>query len=385
MKHGKENQFIKRFLIATYERYIKCTDETNLTTYINSDIVFINEEILDKTLYTFQEKTNNDLYSIINEFILNNNLNNKEIIISLSGGVDSMVCSYLLNKIPTIKLSAVHIDYYNRPECEKEEELLIWWCSLLKIPLYIRRIDEINRPKCMEYELRDLYESYTKDIRYNSYNSINSNINNYVVLGHNKDDTIENIFTNTASCSHYENLLGMTPISNQSYKNKKITFLRPLINIPKSQIYQFAIENNIPFLQDSTPKWSQRGKIRDIVKPALKQWNPLIFDGLINLSNKMSQMTLLLDKLISPNINFSDISDVPTDTIYWTTVLKKNNIYITQKTLINLINRIQHYQSFPHKLKDLQKIQLCKNTMLTLKLVSKNNSNKLNIDLLINR
>ena len=41
--------------------------------------------------------------------------------------------------------------------------------------------------------------------------------------------------------------------------------------------------------------------------------------------------------------------------------------YITQKTLINLINRILHYQSFPHKLKDTQKIQLCKNTMLVLK------------------
>ncbi len=379
---NKDNQFIRKFLTATYERYIKCTKETNLTTYINSDIVFIHDEILDKMNINSQETEPANLYYIMNDFISNNNLINKEIkseiIVSLSGGVDSMVCSYLLKKIPNIKLSAVHIDYYNREECEKEEELLIWWCNtILNIPLYIRRIDEINRPKCMEYELRDLYESYTKDVRFNSY----INLSQFIVLGHNKDDTIENIFTNTASQSHYENLLGMTPLSNQSYKDKNICFLRPLINIPKADIYQFAINNNIPFLQDSTPKWSQRGKIRDIVRPALNQWNPLIFDGLINLSNKMSQMTLLLDKLISKDINnvkYNNINDVPLDPIYWTTVLKKNNIYITQKTLINLINRIKHYQSFPHKLRDTQKIQICKNTML----VFKENNKTLHINLI---
>jgi tRNA(Ile)-lysidine synthetase-like protein len=372
---NKDNQFIRKFLIATYERYIKCTKETNLTPFINSDIVFIHDEILDKMTINSKDTEPYNLYNIMNDFISNNNLNNKEIkseiTVSLSGGVDSMVCSYLLKKIPNIKLSAVHIDYYNREECEKEEELLIWWCNtILDIPLYIRRIDEINRPKCMEYELRDLYESYTKDVRFNSY----INLSQFIVLGHNKDDTIENILTNIVSQSHYENLLGMTPISNQSYKDKNICFLRPLINIPKAEIYQFAINNNIPFLQDSTPKWSQRGKIRDIVRPALTQWNPLIFDGLINLSNKMSEMTLLLDKIISPDINikYNNIKDVPLDSIYWTTVLKKNNIYITQKTLINLINRIKHYQSFPNKLRDTQKIQLCKNTMLVLKENNKN-------------
>jgi tRNA(Ile)-lysidine synthetase-like protein len=397
---NKDNQFIKKFLIATYERYIKCTKEHSIIDYINNDnksqIVFNHPEILDKNynlLHTIQITSINankdePFYLNMKDFIINNNLTNKNIIISISGGVDSMVCSYLLKQLTldfiNLKISCVHIDYYNREECEKEEELLIWWCnSILDIPLYIRRIDEINRPKCMEYELRDLYESYTKDVRFNSYITLSE----YIILGHNKDDTIENIFTNTASQSHYENLLGMTPISNQSYKNKNICFLRPLINIPKSEIYKFAINNNIPFLQDSTPKWSQRGKIRDIVRPALNEWNPLIFDGLINLSIKMSQMILLLDKLIPSDINnitYDNINEIPIDNIFWMTVLKKNNIYITQKTLINLINRLQYYQLFPHKLKDLQKIPLCKNTMLLIRFVCKKNYNKIHINLSYN-
>jgi tRNA(Ile)-lysidine synthetase-like protein len=384
LSNDKTNQFIRKFLIATYERYIKLTKEYNLIQYNNYEIDnnFNHPEILDNIspkdfsiMITFND--NDPLYNCMEEFIKNNNLINEEITVSISGGVDSMICSYLLKqltyKFKNLKISCVHIDYNNRAECKYEEELLIWWCNnILNIPLYIRRIDEINRPKCMEYELRDLYESYTKDVRFNSYINYSTNNSNvsYVVLGHNKDDTIENIFTNTASCSHYDNLLGMTNISHQTYKNKQICFLRPLINIPKSDIYEYAIKHNIPFLQDSTPKWSQRGKIRDIVKPALNEWNPLIFDGLINLSDKMSQMTLLLDKLISPDINntkYNSINDVPLDIMYWTIVFRKNNIFPTQKTLTNLINRIKHYQLFPHKLNDAQKIQLCKDKMLILK------------------
>jgi tRNA(Ile)-lysidine synthetase-like protein len=379
LSKDKNNKFIRRFLVATYERYIKCTKENNLICYIDNKLIFNHPEILDKSSPSINinhiDYNHTDFNNIFNikEFIENNNLTNEHIIISISGGVDSMVCSYLLKQLTytfeNLKISCVHIDYNNRPECKYEEELLIWWCNtILNIPLYIRRIDEINRPKCMEYELRDLYESYTKDVRFTSYNNFNNFNNSFVVLGHNKDDTIENIFTNAASCSHYDNLLGMTSISNQTFKQKNICFLRPLLNISKSEIYKYAIDNNIPFLLDSTPKWSQRGKIRDIVKPALNEWNPLIFDGLINLSEKMSQMTLLIDKLIPKDIKYDNINDIPLDSIYWSTILRKNNIYTTQKTLVNLINRLEYYKSFPHKLKDTQKIQLCKDKTLILKL-----------------
>jgi tRNA(Ile)-lysidine synthase TilS/MesJ len=74
------------------------------------------------------------------------------VILGLSGGVDSMVCTYLL-KVIGHPFQAVHINYANRPECPQEVDLLRYWCNLLSIPLIVRTIDEINRPRCMEPEI----------------------------------------------------------------------------------------------------------------------------------------------------------------------------------------------------------------------------------------
>jgi tRNA(Ile)-lysidine synthetase-like protein len=387
------NPTLKKYLTATYERYIKCSsDVDNIIKYEKTGTIFINNDILDDKCVMYNSNHSHSefykqieplvdlpkckstdiifnnthyLITIFKDFLEKHKLTDKLITVSISGGVDSMICSYILKQLD-INFICVHIDYYNRSECLHEEELLKWWCNtILDVPLYIRRIDEINRPKCMEYELRELYESYTKNIRFNSY--ITTSPNPIVMLGHNKDDTIENIFTNMASNSHYENLLGMTEYSTQTHNIGSLThsihFIRPLLNTIKKDIYDFALEHNIPFLVDSTPKWSQRGKIRDVVRPALETWNPLILDGLIKMSERMTQLNELVNKLITSDINFDTINNIPLDIIYWEVLLKKHNIYITHKTMKELIKKIIYLQNNLHKNK-IHKFILCKNHYL---------------------
>ena len=77
---NKHNQFIKKFLIASYERYIKCTKETNIIKYIESDIVFFNDEILDnissksnEVSFNYKSSIKLDyLYKCMDEFIKTN-------------------------------------------------------------------------------------------------------------------------------------------------------------------------------------------------------------------------------------------------------------------------------------------------------------------------
>ena len=302
----------KRFLKATYEKYIEQVDDSsNLVLYdiIQDKITLdINEylDVLDNKCIDFmQNKILSFDYIKLKDELSNNFISNFEtikqiqnifpLVLSISGGVDSMITSYILanNKIPFV---CVHINYFNRAESMKEEQFVISWCKMLKVPLYVRRIEEINRPKCMKYGLRELYENYTRDIRYQSYiNGVNSIPN--VILGHNQDDCFENIITNVANKSKYENLYGMENVTEISYKQTSINFLRPMLTISKAQIYQFAIKYDIPYLFDSTPKWSQRGKIRDIVRPILHEFNNNLVDGIFELQSILKESLEMVDIL----------------------------------------------------------------------------------------
>jgi tRNA(Ile)-lysidine synthetase-like protein len=311
----------KRFLKATYEKYITQTNDlVNLVNYpvskeestldinaysnvldlkcleimkdksirYNSDLM-----IMDDLCYKFKQSFNN----------IQKTCSSYPLILSISGGVDSMVCSYILAN-SQINFTCVHINYSNRKESMGEEEFVINWCKMLNIPLYVRRIEEINRPKCMKYGLRELYENYTRDIRYGSYlNSIvglDNNTNNIVnvMLGHNQDDCFENIITNIANKSKYENLYGMENITKLVHKEKEINFVRPMLGINKAQIYEFAHKYDIPYLFDSTPKWSQRGKIRDIVRPTLSEFNANLVSGIFELQSVLSESLEMVDLLV---------------------------------------------------------------------------------------
>jgi tRNA(Ile)-lysidine synthase TilS/MesJ len=134
------------------------------------------------------------------------------------------------------------------------------------------------------------------------------NINNdrtYILLGHNKDDCFENILTNISNKSNYDNLSGMEILKEID----GINMWRPFINIEKKNIISYAIANKIPFLYDSTPKWSVRGKIRDIIKPAfLKLKNNeevednSVIEAFFDLKEYISETQNIFNDLIINNL-----------------------------------------------------------------------------------
>ena len=274
------------------------------------------------------------------KFNHNDNINNN-LVLSLSGGVDSMLCSKLYGPLH----SAIHINYMNRGDTSlKEEEFVIDWCKTNNINLYVRRINEINRRDAMLYDMRNTYESYTRNVRYGCYKTILKNINNgKIILGHNKDDCMENIFTNIASCNHYENLNGMTEYSEQD----DIIFYRPMLNKSKAEIEREAHKYKIPHLPCSTPSWSQRGQIRNTLVPILNKWNDRFILGLFQLSKNMNVLTNIFDNIIADYssakyIVLSKDDIILTNHYFWKTLLyKRTGKIISDKSIKNFIERIQ--------------------------------------------
>jgi len=220
-------------------------------------------------------------------------LTTSPLIVSLSGGVDSMVLAAVLRRLfPAGHLIAVHIDYCNRTPLE--ERLVHDWAQILGMPYYVRKITEIQRAPAMQIEMRATYESYTRDVRYETYRHVwrlETRLSSsapqapQVLLGHNQDDSLENILTNIAHGEQYSCLRGMRPVSTCG----GIEFHRPLLNVAKADIYRAARALGVPYLQDSTPSWCKRGQIRDVVRPCLERWDANVTRRLLDLADVLGE------------------------------------------------------------------------------------------------
>jgi uncharacterized protein (DUF924 family) len=121
---------VRKFIRATYERY-PFKLHSNLNILLNKFIPKISNESLQiskyKDLLAYAPDTNpldsfdihNSSFEIIKsckntvQLCKNKTDQPAHCIVSLSGGVDSMICSYIFAKLTSINIYAVHIDYWN--------------------------------------------------------------------------------------------------------------------------------------------------------------------------------------------------------------------------------------------------------------------------------
>lgn len=285
----------------------------------------------------------------------------RKIVVSLSGGVDSMVISWLLvNRYDRSQIVAVHINYGNRASADEEEKFVRWWCGVLGIVCYVRKIHEIQRVMCMKYGLRDTYETYTRNVRYSCYKQFGEGC--LVVLGHNRDDVLENIFCNISQKTKYANLDGMTNYSVQD----GILFWRPMLHRSKLDICLFAHEFNIPYLPNSTPTWSKRGQIRSNLVPVLNKWDPEFCESLHSLSETMRDLYSMNIEYVEAFLQSGKDMCFPFENlnktaIFWREVFSRLGIMVSDKSLRNFLERIKRIDESCCQivLSKMHKVRIC--------------------------
>lgn len=319
---GDDVLFLKRFLTASYQR-IPMNQKDMIEYFHPSVSCFENLYPFIPILEYLSLNVNTKYVSVLKHYF-DKYLQTHHIdtcIISLSGGVDSMVMSYILSKHCHVKVYALHIHYNNRGD--EEAKFIQEWCQYLNIPLYMRTFHEIQRQPCMKYNMRSIYETYTKNVRYECYREVGRQIQckgfPYVFMGHNQDDCFENILTNISDCHKYDNLNGMEQLQ-QIYD---ICFCRPMLEIPKKIIYHEAHHIGIPYLKDSTPSWSQRGQIRDSVRPTLEKWDDRMIQSVFKLSEVLKEAESFKQTILTDWIRETKIDDTG---IHLSLSLNNNNL-----------------------------------------------------------
>ena len=340
--------------INIYERFIKARSQKILRLYnqpilINIEHQKYNINEIDKSIYDkdsinstckIKEIDNNDeIYKKFCENMNKINVKHKKITLSLSCGVDSNVLLFLLktyiqnNKIEC-NLNCLIIYYKNRLNQFEEIKIAQNLCSQLKIHLYMRTIDEIQRNTLND---RNFYEDYTKKVKYNCYEQLGE----IAFLGHHKDDIFENIMNNIKKQNHYHQLNGMELL--QDYNSIQIA--RPMLNLTKEDILKFAHQYNIPYVYDSTPKNSERGRIRDIILPVMKQFDVQLYEGFFKMTDNFSEIYRLYERLIPKPIKINNTYKIEDQNIYVFDYWKKIITQICYQEKINNISNksIQHF------------------------------------------
>lgn len=242
-----------------------------------------------------QFNLNNQLVLAVEKFCEKNiKYDKKSVIVSLSGGVDSMVLTTIL-VILGYDVIGVHINYNNREETKQEQEFLEQWCHHNNIKFYVKVINGMKRTNTKRSE----YEFESKKIRFDFYDEIMKKESlDFILLAHHKDDIIENIFANVCRGRY---ILDLAVIREQSVIND-VTIMRPLIDFYKITIYEFSELYQVPYFKDTTPEWSVRGKYRNQIYPLLEDtFSYSIKSNLLGLSKQSYDWNeLVSEKIIEP-------------------------------------------------------------------------------------
>jgi tRNA(Ile)-lysidine synthase TilS/MesJ len=153
-------------------------------------------------------------------------------------------------------------------------------------------------------------------------------------LGHNKDDSLENVFSNIKKRRSYRNLYGMLERSEEDH----MIILRPLLKIWKRDIIEMAHRIGIPYVYDSTPDWSERGKMRDILIPNMIHFDNEIVEGIFDMVNNFCEIYRIYERMIPEMIEIDENRiEVEDRGIYFYEYMKKIIYQICKKMKIKPI------------------------------------------------
>ena len=191
------------------------------------------------------------------------------LLVSLSGGVDSMVLVHMLLALRAAhglrySVGAVHINYSNRLESAAEAEYVRRWCEARGVRVWVRTMTEMQRATTN----REEYERESRRIRFDAYRqALGEAGGSGVFFGHHEGDLHENVICNVFKGAQLLNVAGIAPASLVS----GIVVYRPMLPHPKRLVYEYAHRYGVPYLKDTTPRWSTRGKLREGLLPLLRE------------------------------------------------------------------------------------------------------------------
>lgn len=195
----------------------------------------------------------------------------KRITVAYSGGVDSHVllhiCSQVRGAYPQLELRAIHVNHGISDNADDWQQHCASVCADLDIPLTVKKVS-------VEKTSRQSLEALAREARYQAFQEALTE-NDVLLLGQHQQDQAETLLLQLKRGAGPKGLSAMPEWSllplNAASSN--IHCLRPLLQLDKSQILEYARQHALQWVEDESNTDTQydRNFLRQQVLPLLEQ------------------------------------------------------------------------------------------------------------------
>ncbi|GIM48702.1 tRNA lysidine(34) synthetase TilS [Capnocytophaga stomatis] len=217
------------------------------------------------------------------------NLENKRVLVAISGGVDSIVLAYLLNQLG-IEIVLGHCNFQLRGEESNEDEAFVKeFGQKLNAKTFIKRFDtqKFSSENQMNTQLS------ARKLRYDWFEEVAMESEcDFIATAHHADDNIETFIINLSRGTGLDGLLGIP--------QRNVKIIRPLLPFSRQEILEFAEKNRLLWREDSSNASDKyvRNKIRHNIVPVLKEIHPTFLKNFEKTQFFLAQSAQFIDFFI---------------------------------------------------------------------------------------
>ncbi|HJE53017.1 tRNA lysidine(34) synthetase TilS [Acinetobacter pseudolwoffii] len=210
-------------------------------------------------------------------------------LIGCSGGVDSMLLLHLMFFLCPEKVRAIYVDHQLQVLSADWGKFVADRCQRLNIPCIIQPV-QVENGNLEQQARHSRYQAYLQHLQ----------VDEILVLAHHQQDQAETLMLRLLSGAGVDGLAAMKQVDVR----ENLTIWRPLLDISREQICQWAKHLNIQNIEDpsNADTHYDRAWARQTLWPVLSERYPKMQSALVRTSELMQDAQQILQEVLQQDV-----------------------------------------------------------------------------------